>query len=264
MASPIQFPWPGKIEAENHRELTEWEEQLLELADLCTRHLRVHGAQVHIRNGLIRRHLMLQRCRMWLREECRKHKSTVGPYVATELSIYVNAFYVNLCGALDNLAWALTYELSLLPQVLEEQRRTQRFVNLGSPEFATALSLRLPDVSAQLEKDRAWLRELKKFRDPAAHRLPLTVVAGVLDEADHQEATRLQDLAKAAATRGNSSAFFELQRQVHALGRFYPWLESPQAINGGIFHVPNLVASDQAFYVSLARMALESLIAAIT
>ncbi len=69
-----------------------------------------------MQRGALRRHLLLQECRRWLRAECEKDRGPLGVSEVQTLSLYVNAYYVNLCGALDNVAWTLTHETRRSPK----------------------------------------------------------------------------------------------------------------------------------------------------
>src|SRR6266516_5287455 len=65
-------------------------------------------ARRHFHEGFVRRHYMLQSSRLFLEEHCSLDRQTpLSPYEATDCAIHVNAYYANLRGALDNLAWVL-------------------------------------------------------------------------------------------------------------------------------------------------------------
>jgi hypothetical protein len=249
----IEYPWPDEsTEEERHHMLLGGENELLSEYTGLAQATKTEGARRHASAGVCRRLLILQHCRMWLRDECAKHTATVSPYVATELSIYVNAYYVNLCGALDNLAWELVHELGLAASVNEDDRKIQALASLTNKAFGVALEGAHPRIAARVTKTLDWHRDVRKLRDPAAHRLPLTVIAGILNEIDHAEAQRLQQQASEEIKQGNIDKYFELLFQASRLGKFRPWLENPEGYQKGFFYIPNLVARDQAFFVDLA------------
>lgn len=212
----------------------------------------VPGAKRHAL-GLIRRHQMLQRCRMWLRERCLEESGAgpLSPHALTDLNIHVNAYYVALCGALDNLAWTLTYELSLKEPIDELDKSTQRFVGAGGTAFLAALAQSAGSIALRLYSAKAWFSELRAFRDPAAHRLPLSVVSGVMTEADVAEHTRIGEESAKAFEAGDYDAGMELFHRQANLGKFEPWLEHPNGpvAEPSFFMLPNLLARDQAFFV---------------
>jgi hypothetical protein len=73
------------------------------------------NARRHFNEGFVRRHYMLQSSRLFLCLHCsQSRKEPLSPYEATDCAIHLNAYYLNLRGALDNLAWVLQYEWQLL------------------------------------------------------------------------------------------------------------------------------------------------------
>jgi len=218
------------------------------------------GGRRHVAAGLSRRHLLLQRCRLWLRKECSKHKKTVTAYVATDLAVYVNAYYLSLAGALDNLAWLLLYELKLLTPVDEDDIKTRRLATLTSKKLRGLLAESHPEIGQRVEQSVDWYWDIRDLRDPAAHRLPLTVVAGVLDADDHREAIRLKERASEAMNAGDIHEGMDLLFQASSLGTFRPWLENPEGYQKGFYYLPNLLMRDQAFYVDLAGAVVASLL----
>jgi hypothetical protein len=70
-----------------------------------------HDAWRHFNEGVVRRHYMLQSSRLFLCDRCSpQRKEPLSVYEATECAIHLNAYYLNLRGTLDNLAWVLQYE----------------------------------------------------------------------------------------------------------------------------------------------------------
>jgi len=248
----IEYPWPRSSDEERHQMLLSGENHLLVALNALSQAAQTEGARRHVSAGLSRRLLVLQHCRKWLRDECEKHESTVDPHVSTQLSVYVNAYYVQLCGALDNLAWALVYEFKLVDPVDEEDFGTQKLAVLTGPKFAAAIGQAHPLIASRVQGTANWHTGLRKLRDPAAHRLPLMVVAGVLDTKDHDEWKRLHAQAASEIANNNVDNYFELIFRASRLGKFRPWLENPAGYQEGFYFLPNLIARDQAFFVDLA------------
>jgi hypothetical protein len=248
----IEYPWPDCTEIERHEMLLAAENELLCNLSELSQAVQNKGAHRHIKAGLSRRLLYLQRCRILLREECAEHKTTLNPYVATDLSIYINAYYVNLCGALDNLAWTLVHELKLKDPLNEEDRDTKRLANLTAKDFLKAVVKSNPRIANRIRATLDWHKEVLCLRHPAAHRIPLTVIAGVLEPEDKEEYHRLQSLAdKELKENGDTDRYFDLLSMASQLGKFYPWLENPRGYQNGFFYLPNLIARDQAFFLDL-------------
>src|SRR5205809_259034 len=75
----------------------------------------------HLKEGFNRRVLMLDASVRMIKERIDQAKGRpISVLLVPELAIHVNSFWQNICGALDNLAWALKFELKLLPLASEE------------------------------------------------------------------------------------------------------------------------------------------------
>jgi hypothetical protein len=227
------------------------ENRLLEDLYQLGQAVRSEGARKHVKAGLSRRHQMLQSCRLWLRERCLTKSGTLSPSQVVDLNLYVNVYYVTLCGSLDNLAWALAYECQLHDPINELDRNTQRLISFGSRKFRERLGTVAAPVAMRIAGSLDWYLEVRRFRDPAAHRLPLSVVAGILDENDHAEYQRLQKEASAAFQARDLDKGFALTHDASMLGKFRPWLEHPEGSTAdfAFYSIPRLIARDQAFYV---------------
>jgi hypothetical protein len=110
---------------------------------------------------------------------------TLAPYEATNLNILLNAFYLNLIGAIDNLAWALQHEFNVIDGANEGNKK-RNDVGLFSKKFQEALKISSPEIVNKINEHREWFFDLKKFRDPAAHRIPLYCARSVIRD-EHRE-----------------------------------------------------------------------------
>ena len=173
-------------------------------------------------------------------------------YAVVDLNLLLNAYYLNLVGALDNLAWAITYERELLEEVNEVDRACQRFCNLLGKSFRKRLKERRPSAVQTLGAADEWIRGIKQFRDPAAHRLPLTVIPQILLQDDVEEYQGLLSRAQEALEGGDFHEHASLRHQSRTIGRFLPILEEPRGPEGQFVDAPNAVAIDQERFISLA------------
>jgi hypothetical protein len=72
-------------------------------------------------------------------------KEPLATSETTHCAIHLNAYYLNLSGSLDNLAWVLQYEWQLLPGVSEDGGRERqacqlfrhRFLNQSTEDWYT-------------------------------------------------------------------------------------------------------------------------------
>jgi hypothetical protein len=247
-----EYSWPDCTEIERHEMLLAGENELLLNLSELSQAAQVEGARRHIRAGLSRRLLYLQRCRILIRKECAENEATLSPYIATDLSIYINSYYVNLCGALDNLAWILVHELRLQDPVNEKDRKTQKLASLKEKDFLKSITKSSPQIANRIRATLDWHKEVLDLRHPAAHRIPLTVISGVLEPEEKEEYQRLQSLANTELKEnGDTNRYFDLLSMASQLGQFYPWLENPLGHQNGFFYLPNLIARDQAFFLDL-------------
>jgi len=106
----------------------------------------------------------------------------------------LNVIYINIRGCLDNLAWAL-------PSVLNHGGPIQPMaVDLFSSKYLTGIGGDALDPV--VEPYRAWAKEISTRRNPAAHRIPLSVPPSILDRTtsgDFQRAYQIFQEAQATA-----------------------------------------------------------------
>ena len=146
-------------------------------------------------------------------------------YVAQDL----NVIYINTRGILDNLAWAAVEQFT----VAADRPRGNGDVGLFRP-----LMRKLPTLEPlglTLAPYRGWDREFASRRDPAAHRIPLTVPPAVLDEsaqlefAERQlECNQIANEMIRAAKEGRDLTDLAEQREaaferLERVGGFNPW-----------------------------------------
>ncbi len=140
----------------------------------------------------------------------------------------LNVIYINIRGTLDNFAWCLVY--------LFGEEKTRRFppmkIHLFGSDFHKDANLR--EVAEFVNGFAEWNKELKARRDPAAHRIPLSVPPAVLNEAAQKEYARLSAehtevsnaAARAVGEGADSSALFEkatlLHDRLQRVGAFSP------------------------------------------
>jgi len=182
------------------------------------------AAQHHLIGGFNRRLLMLATSRRVIEEIT--HSPTdkpIGVYRAIDLAIQLNAYYLHLCGALDNLAWAMQYEWNLIPGVTEIGKGRQK-IGLFARSFTDALVKSQPSLWSALETHRDWYTDLRDLRDPGAHRVPLYAIPGIMNEADAEEHQRLSSLATDRGKAGDHHGMMELIHQASNLGGYAPYM----------------------------------------
>ena len=176
-------------------------------------------ARQHLMEGYNRRVLML-RCSIdyvyAVAEE--SEGKPLSAFAVPELAIHVNSIWLNICGALDNLAWALAYELGFLPGLAEGHKEGRDSIGLAKPAFLSWLNSLEPVLGDQLHSYQPWLTELRDLRDPAAHRIPLYPIPGLLQGTAAEQAKELFDKAGELMRTGRLSEGLQLVDQGYSLG----------------------------------------------
>lgn len=185
--------------------------------DLCD------DAKRHLHRGLMVRLGMLEEAILILDEELSEAQTPLGSYLAVRLTLFLNAYYLNLAGSLDNLAWALTYQHELIENIDEDNRKHRKFVQLLGKNFLACLRQNnLGPLSDGLEPFRDWYEDVRKFRDPAAHRIPLNVPSSVYSEDDVKRYQSLDEEAARLIEQGEEDRGRELLHQSYQLGKYMP------------------------------------------
>jgi hypothetical protein len=169
-----------KVEFYDREIFHEHEQNLLLLSTTLSSSLNSRHAKRHLEEGFNRRFMMMQTSRLFLQ----KHTDPADPsirstFIMPELNIHLNAYYLNLRGALDNLAWILQYEWQLMPGVTEKNKPQK--IGLTAPGFLLHLHRISIKLEAALTDYSSWVKEVKLLRDPAAHRVPIYATPGHVD-----------------------------------------------------------------------------------
>ncbi len=137
-----------------------------------------------------------------------ERKDVLDTYACAELNVHLNSFYVQLRGALDNLAWTLHYEFKILGTKDETDSDTRSKCGLFEKRFVRPLETLQPALAAVLREKQRWFRAFKEFRDPVAHRVPLYAMPGVIREGSQEN---------------NPEAMRDKLFESFAVGRYEPW-----------------------------------------
>lgn len=241
-------------------DLTQTEFDVLEDSTIKLPALRDAQAKRHMGEGFNRRLLMVQSSRIRIREKTRPPRTeSLSHYLATELCTHVNSYYVNLRGALDNMAWALIYEAVLKSPVNEDSRKTRQYCDLFGREFLGDLGRTKVDLATLIEGKREWGRNLKEFRDPAAHRIPLYIPPGVMREDDLKEFRRLNDLAAKSEAEREGRSRYEVLLEAQSLAQFEPILIASTVAGLRIYSLPGQLAYDHTTFLEVAVAVVQSL-----
>ncbi len=214
-------------------------------------------ARMHLAEGFDRRVLMIERC-VHLAEEhaVREGGPALAPAEASVLSLYVNAYWMHLCGALDNLAWALNYELALFPDAHEEEQGARRKVTLFHKHFIGALETAAPSLAAALPRHALRYEELRRWRDPGAHRIPLCAAPGVVDGEGAETLRHRHAEADAQLRTGDIDGGMEILLRAHS-SVTYRSVVVVSAVDGlQAWPLVDTIERDQQTFVDIAGLVL--------
>ena len=219
------------------------------------------NARRHFNEGFVRRHYMLQSSRLFLVQHCRQgRREPLSPYEATDCAIHLNAYYLNLRGTLDNLAWVLQYERQLLAGVTEEGGRGKQACSLFGSRFLAALTSQQPELASVLEPHSHWASELAELRDPAAHRVPIYVPPSVITSQEQLDKfRRIEAQADAAPSERSDRPIREIYREAQAVADFAPvrTISTPQGLEMRV--ISEQVRYDHDKYLTIARAIIDTL-----
>ena len=236
------------------------EHKLLEISLIKIDGIKNDDARRHIKQGFNIRLAMIQESRIFIRENASlPRKQPLDYYMATTLSVHLNALYLNIVGAIDNLAWALQYEHNLIQDTSEDSGNRLK-CSLFNKEFLSKLQKVSSKLSASLNDHKAWHAELKEFRDPAAHRIPLSVPLGVMTTNQVQDFREIEALAaRPQEDLGGRSRSSYLQ-EASNLSTYYPIMLISRPSGYRKVGLWERVLADNRIFLDVGSMVITSLL----
>lgn len=128
--------------------------------------IKNNSAREFLQHGAMRRQKILNRCVLKVFEIYHhRREHALSDDELSELCIVLHAFYGNIFGLMDNLAWVLNFEKSLGFERKEVGLYGKKFKKSLNRGFRTYLICRYN-----------WYNDhLKEFRDSISHRIPLYI-----------------------------------------------------------------------------------------
>jgi len=156
-------------------------DMIFSIAELCSR-LSSDSAKEFLLHGAGRRLKVIDHC---IKDIFKIYPPTRTEVLSdeelTQVSVNLHAFFVNLFGIQDNLAWTVAYEKNL-PQLNNRFQiglyRRERMPD-GTQEQVANSAMLTPEFTDYLNTAqlKTWQNEhLKEFRDALAHRIPMYIV----------------------------------------------------------------------------------------
>jgi hypothetical protein len=159
-----------------------------------------------------------------------------GRNVLHEAQINIQAFYANVYGCIDNLAWVWVYEHGLESKI----PRTRVGFRAKNAELRATLS---DGFRKYLEKLDPWLEYLVEYRDALAHRIPLYIPPGNVRLKDADTYNDLsRRMGEALYATGDTSEYERLDAELQKLLVFQPLIAHSIRETTGrpVFHVQML------------------------
>lgn len=174
--------------------------------------------------------------------------------VLHDAQINIQAFYANVYGCMDNLAWVWVYERGLEAKV----PRTRVGFRAKNTELRATLS---NNFRTYLETLDPWLDYIVEYRDALAHRIPLYIPPGNvrLKDADmYNDLSRR--MTEALYVRGAAWEYERLNAEVEKRLVFQPFIAHSVRETTGrpVFHVQMLtdfLTVEEAGYKMLDELA---------
>lgn len=171
----------------------------------------------------------------------------------------LNAIYINIRGAMDNFAWCLQH--LLVNEPIFKLKESQ--IGLFHPTFLKQSGME--KIKPLLEPFEQWSKDFKGRRDPAAHRVPLSIIPAIHDSTT---LAQFQDIEQEISGLTNSAhqwikkkdfqhsqlIFGEIEAlrvKQQSLGKFFPFFEFDPTKSPATLY-PTL-PTDVGKYVLIAR-----------
>lgn len=220
--------------------------------------MKAKGALHYLRFGAARRLLMLWHAyRNLLLIVSSDRKEPLTSDESCELIQDLNVIYVNICGALDNLCWALLHEHAPDKVTLSPSKVGLFLRSIVDDD-------RFASLARRIKVHDAWDREVKGRRHPATHRIPLSVAPQVVTPEEAANYKKLCDDYSQALGQPDSDRAEDIMRRMGRIGRFVPYfIHDPEqglvpiypTVPDDIGHVIDLFAAVEAFLLSAASSA---------
>lgn len=147
--------------------------------------------------------------------------TNINHYEISKFNILLNSFYINLHGAIDNLAWVIHYEFNIIDGA-NEKNKLRNSIGLFNKKYQESLSKIDGDLVKKINAHEAWYHEIKNFRDPAAHRIPLYCPPGIVTENDINTYNEALEKLLAQDYVKDRGAYMSAQYNLSKVGHFEP------------------------------------------
>ena len=178
------------------------------------------------------------------------------PYETTRINILLNAFYLNILGAIDNLSWVIQHEFNLINGATESNSK-KHGIGFFKKEFKKSLNKSDPDMVKETNNFQNWHDEIKNFRDSAAHRIPLFCPARVINSEDDEELSNTRNNFLNQDYSKDRKAYMNAQRELYQVGKFQPIFVHVSEESETIYPLSRTVEKDYDPFWELSSIAFK-------
>jgi hypothetical protein len=137
-----------------------------------------------------------------------------------DAAIWLQAFIINVYGAVDNLARLWVWEADVK---YKGKPIPSMYIGLTPDNTAVRDSLSVA-MQEHISGTDAWFGYLENYRHALAHRIPLYIPPKRMDDGAAAEWRRLETASFEAIKAGDFNLYDELMGQQSQLGVFEPWM----------------------------------------
>ncbi|RWC82916.1 hypothetical protein EN858_29915 [Mesorhizobium sp. M4B.F.Ca.ET.215.01.1.1] len=215
------MPYSAEQIAEFHHSLDEWAARERALSEaLISRAYRQERSQVMAVQGFTRRLHTLIRCIEQVYELVPPEAEKPSRQGINDAAIWLQAFVINVYGAVDNLARLWVWEADA-----KYKGKPIPSMYIGLTPDNTAIRESLSEAMQEhMSGTDAWFGYLENYRHALAHRIPLYIPSTRMDDEGAAEWRRLETESFEALKARNFNLYDELLGQQSELGVFEPWM----------------------------------------
>jgi len=180
------------------------------------RHAASQEVTVH---GFYRRLDTLGHCIERVFEELPPQEAEPDKAVLMDVTVMIQSFYINVFGAIDNLARVWVYEANVTRP--NDDPLPDRFIGFTARNRYVRDSL-TPKMTAYLARVADWFEYLENYRNALAHRIPLYIPPRQVNQAEADETKRLEEEIALAYRERRIEDVGPLRARQINLGRFEP------------------------------------------
>ena len=229
-------------------------------------------AKRHLIEGFSRRFFMIQSSRIkTLTIATYKRTKCLGLHECHEINLYLNSYYVQLRGALDNLAWTLHYQFDIIPDCDEESGKYRNKCDLFGKEFLKVLTSKgdiFSKLATFIQGYNDWYKNLKDFRDPAAHRIPIYIPPSCITEEDVPKLNAMYEEynhfwanadIRGVGTESFGNESFNKMDDIRNVGNFMPLFATSGPNGLTNFPLHETINRDQTNFLDISKYIIERL-----